>query len=115
MFTRKKEETKKNTQEKRNVFRRVGTVVSGFAASLAYAVPAFAAVDYSYLKPIINLKTLLVQFGEPVGAVVILYGGWCIAESWHRKDQGGQYSAINIIAAGGILLGISAGLDVLVG
>ena len=113
MFTRKKEETKRNIQEKRNVFRRVGTVVSGLAASLAYAVPAFAAD--SYLRPLLNLKTLLLSFGEPAGVVVILYGGWCLAESWHRKDQGGQYSAINIITAGGILLGLSAGLDVLVG
>lgn len=111
MFTRKKEETKRNTQEKRNVFRRVGTVVSGLAASLAYAVPAFAAD--SYLGPITKLKTVLLSIAAPAGVIVVIFGGIKFAESFQKKDQGGEYSAIYTVIAGGVLFGLSAVISAL--
>lgn len=35
-------------------------------------------------------------------------GGVKFAESFQKKDQNGEYSAIYTIAAGGIMIGISA-------
>ena len=42
------------------------------------------------------------------GGVVLIYGGVKFAESFQKKDQNGEYSAIYTIAAGGIMVGISA-------
>lgn len=39
---------------------------------------------------------------------VLVYGGVKFAESFQKKDQNGEYSAIYTIIAGGIMLGISA-------
>lgn len=38
----------------------------------------------------------------------MIYGGVKFAESFQKKDQNGEYSAIYTIAAGGIMIGISA-------
>ena len=62
----------------------------------------------SYTTALTKLKTVAIAIVAAAGAVVLIYGGVKFAESFQKKDQNGEYSAIYTIAAGGIMVGISA-------
>ena len=61
----------------------------------------------SYTTSLTKLKTVGIAIVAAAGAVVLIYGGVKFAESFQKKDQNGEYSAIYTIAAGGIMVGIS--------
>lgn len=62
----------------------------------------------AYLQPINKLKTVAISIVAAAGVIVLIYGGVKFAESFQKKDQNGEYSAIYTIVAGGIMVGISA-------
>lgn len=62
----------------------------------------------SYTTSLTKLKTVAIAIVAAAGGVVLIYGGVKFAESFQKKDQNGEYSAIYTIAAGGIMVGISA-------
>lgn len=62
----------------------------------------------SYTTSLTKLKTVGIAIVAAAGGVVLIYGGVKFAESFQKKDQNGEYSAIYTIAAGGIMVGISA-------
>lgn len=62
----------------------------------------------SYTTSLTKLKTVAIAIVAAAGGVVLIYGGVKFAESFQKKDQNGEYSAIYTIAAGGIMIGISA-------
>ena len=62
----------------------------------------------SYTTSLTKLKTVGIAIVAAAGGVVLIYGGVKFAESFQKKDQNGEYSAIYSIAAGGIMVGISA-------
>lgn len=66
------------------------------------------ALATSYTAPLEKLKTVAISIVAAAGVIVLIYGGVKFAESFQKKDQNGEYSAIYTIAAGGILIGISA-------
>lgn len=61
----------------------------------------------SYTISLTKLKTVAIAIVAAAGAVILIYGGVKFAESFQKKDQNGEYSAVYTIAAGGIMLGIS--------
>lgn len=71
--------------------------------------------DTSYLKPLINLKTVALALLGSFGGIVLIYGIVKFAESFQKKDQNGEYAALYTIAAGGILAGGSIILGILQG
>ena len=75
-------------------------------AYITFPVPVFA--DTSYLTPLKKAKTVALSIVAAAGVLVLIYGGVKFAESFQKKDQNGEYAAIYTIAAGGIMVGISA-------
>lgn len=69
-------------------------------------VPVFAS--NSYIEPINKLKTVMLSIVGAAGVIVLLYGVVKFAESFQKKDQNGEYSAIYTIVAGAIMIGASA-------
>ena len=65
-------------------------------------------ISTSYTTSLTKLKTVGIAIVAAAGGVVLIYGGVKFAESFQKKDQNGEYSAIYTIAAGGIMVGISA-------
>lgn len=61
----------------------------------------------SYTTSLIKLKIVAIAVVAAAGSVILIYGGVKFAESFQKKDQNGEYSAIYTIAAGGIMVGIS--------
>ena len=74
----------------------------------AYAASKNIVVATSYTTSLTKLKTVAISIVAAAGAIVLIYGGVKFAESFQKKDQNGEYSAIYTIAAGGIMMGISA-------
>ena len=70
------------------------------------ATPVYASD--AYLNPINKFKIVMIPIVATAGSCVLVYGGVKFAESFQKKDQNGEYSAIYTIIAGGIMLGISA-------
>lgn len=80
-------------------------------AYITFPVPVFAGGDEggtSYLTPLNKAKTVTLSIVAAAGVLVLIYGGVKFAESFQKKDQNGEYAAIYTIAAGGIMVGISA-------
>ena len=73
----------------------------------------YAANDYT--KGINNLKTIFVTVIGAAGVVVLGYGGLKFAESFQKKDQNGEYSALYTVAAGAIMCGIDGIIIALAG
>lgn len=76
-------------------------------AYITSPIPVSAA-DTSYTTSLTKLKTVATSIVSAAGAIVLIYGGVKFAESFQKKDQNGEYSAIYTIAAGGIMIFISA-------
>ena len=106
MKAMKNKELKDKKMEKIFRFRRkIAVFMSVFMASFIVATPVYAT---DYLGPITKLKTVALSIVAAAGVIVLIYGGVKFAESFQKKDQNGEYSAIYTIVAGGILVGISA-------
>lgn len=79
------------------------------ALTFAYmTAPMHVYASDTYLQPINKLKTVAISIVAAAGVIVLIYGGVKFAESFQKKDQNGEYSAIYTIVAGGIMVGISA-------
>jgi len=87
-------------------------VVSGCISSMFISNPVFAAGE-SYTGPVEKLKNVGIAVAGAAGVIVVLYGVVKFAESFQKKDQNGEYSAVYTIVAGGILVGASAVLTAL--
>lgn len=74
-------------------------------AYITAPIPVFAS---SYTAPLVKLKTVAISIIAAAGVIVLIYGGTKFAESFQKKDQNGEYAAIYTVAAGGIMIGISA-------
>lgn len=106
----------------KNIFKKVKNDCSKFKQTLiaivnalviAYItspIPVFAA---SYTAPLVKLKIAFIAIIVSAGVIVLLYGVVKFAESFQKKDQNGEYSAIYTIVAGGIMTGISAFIAVI--
>ncbi len=106
----------------KNIFKKVKNDCSKFKQTLiaivnalviAYItspIPVFAA---SYTAPLVKLKIAFIAIIASAGVIVLLYGVIKFAESFQKKDQNGEYSAIYTIVAGGIMTGISAFIAVI--
>lgn len=106
----------------KNIFKKVKNDCSKFKQTLiaivnalviAYItspIPVFAA---SYTAPLVKLKIAFIAIIASAGVIVLLYGVVKFAESFQKKDQNGEYSAIYTIVAGGIMTGISAFIAVI--
>lgn len=106
----------------KNIFKKVKNDCSKFKQTLiaivnalviAYItspIPVFAA---SYTAPLVKLKIAFIAIIASAGVIVLLYGVVKFAESFQKKDQNGEYSAIYTIIAGGIMTGISAFIAVI--
>lgn len=106
----------------KNIFKKVKNDCSKFKQTLiaivnalviAYItspIPVFAA---GYTAPLTKLKTAFIAIIASAGVIVLLYGVVKFAESFQKKDQNGEYSAIYTIVAGGIMTGISAFIAVI--
>ena len=79
-------------------------------AYITSPIPVFAA---SYTAPLVKLKIAFIAIIASAGVIVLLYGVVKFAESFQKKDQNGEYSAIYTIVAGGIMTGISAFIAVI--
>lgn len=75
-------------------------------AYITAPIPVFAKA--SYTTPLVKLKTVFISIVAAAGVIVLAYGGVKFAESFQKKDQNGEYAAIYTVAAGGIMIGISA-------
>lgn len=101
----------------KNIFKKVKKGCSKYKQTLmaivnalviAYItspIPVFAA---GYIAPLTKLKTVFISIVAAAGVIVLGYGGVKFAESFQKKDQNGEFNAIYTVAAGGIMIGISA-------
>lgn len=101
----------------KNIFKKVKKSCSKYKQTLmaivnalviAYIIsptPVFAA---GYTAPLTKLKIVFISIVAAIGVIVVGYGGVKFAESFQKKDQNGEFNAIYTIAAGGIMIGISA-------
>lgn len=87
-------------------------VVALTAAYITSPIPVYAG-DTSYLNPLNKLKTVMFSIIAAAGVLVLGYGGVKFAVSFQKMDQNGEHQAIYTIIAGGIMLGISAFVAVL--
>lgn len=76
--------------------------------------PVYAAVA-SYTAPITKVVNVIISIGALAGLAVLAYGIYTFAISFKKRDQNGEFDAINTFIVAGILLGGSALLAVLKG
>lgn len=67
----------------------------------------------SYTSAISNLGNVLLAIAAAIGGVLLIYGGIRFAVAFQKLDQNGEHSALYTVAAGGILMGLSALVAVL--
>lgn len=91
----------------------VKTVAVALTAAYITSPVSVYATDTSYLNPLNNLKTVMFSIIAAAGVLVLGYGGVKFAVSFQKMDQNGEHQAIYTIIAGGIMLGISAFVAVL--
>lgn len=78
------------------------------ALAIAYATAATPVYASAYLDPLNKAKTVFISIVAAAGVLVLGFGVLKFAEAFQKKDQNGEYNAIYTIAAGGIMIGISA-------
>ncbi len=61
-----------------------------------------------YTKGIASLKGVLISIGTSIGAVMLVFGGIKFAMALRNVDQNGEHQGLYTIAAGSILIGLSA-------
>ncbi len=61
-----------------------------------------------YTKGIDSLKGVLISIGTSIGAVMLVFGGIKFAMALRNVDQNGEHQGLYTIAAGSILIGLSA-------
>ena len=67
----------------------------------------------SYTHAITSLKSVLLTLGSAIGAVMLVYGGIKFALAFRQMDQQGEHQAVYSVVAGGVLVGLSALVNVL--
>lgn len=76
-----------------------------FALIVSYyslPIPVYAD-DGSYLKPLINLKTIALALVAAAGVIVLIFGIVRFASAFQKMDQNGEHTAVYTIIAGGIM------------
>ncbi|MCR5339264.1 MAG: hypothetical protein K6E75_11990 [Lachnospiraceae bacterium] len=61
-----------------------------------------------YTRAIDSLKGVLINIGTSIGAVMLVFGAIKFAMAIRNTDTGGEYQGLYTIAAGGLLIGLSA-------
>ncbi len=61
-----------------------------------------------YTRAIDSLKSVLISIGTSIGAVMLVFGAIKFAMALRNVDQNGEHQGLYTIAAGSILLGLSA-------
>lgn len=89
------------------------TVVMTAICTVSTTTMTYAAGDFT--KGIYNLKSVFVTVIGAAGMVILGYGGLKFAESFQKKDQNGEYSALYTVAAGAVMIGIDALITTLAG
>ena len=62
----------------------------------------------SYTGAIDSLKGVLISIGSSIGAVMLIFGAIKFAMALRNVDQNGEHQGLYTIAAGSILIGLSA-------
>ena len=73
--------------------------------NLFYAPPVYAS---GYTTQLTNLKTILLTVAAAIGGVMLVWGGIAFAISFKKQNQQGEHDAIMTVAAGALMVGISA-------
>lgn len=73
-----------------------------------YAYAAGAGGGGGYTTQLTNLKTILLTVAAAIGGVMLVWGGIQFAISFKKTNQQGEHDAILTVAAGALMLGISA-------
>lgn len=90
---------------KRNVSKNS---ITAWVSMFILFMPGYAHAQGSYTSQLTNLKTILLTIGAAIGAVMLVWGGIQFAISFKKVNQQGEHDAILTVAAGAILVGISA-------
>ena len=89
---------------KRNV-TRVNVLTWIMLFHLFYSQTVYAS---GYTTQLTNLKTILITVATAIGGVMIVWGGISFAISFKKTNQQGEHDAIMTVAAGALMVGISA-------
>ena len=95
---------------KRNITRK-NMVIWTFMYGVLYTQPVFAS---SYTGAVDGLKTVLTTIAIAIGGVLIIWGAIQFAISFKKMNQQGEHDAVISMAAGAVLVGISAVVALLV-
>ena len=96
-----------NAKEK--IVRTVGAMIVGCAM---IPQPVYAA---GYAAPLTNVVDIIISLSALAGLAVLAYGIYTFAISFKKRDQNGEFDAINTFIVAGILLGGSVVLNALKG
>ena len=88
-------------------------VMTAICIATASPMSVYAA-NNDFVKPLLNLKTLMIMILTPAGSIILLYGIISFGESFRKKEQTGEMNAVNVMIFGGILLFADAFLAFLV-
>ena len=95
---------------KRNITGK-NMVIWTFMFGVLYTQPVFAS---SYTGAVDGLKTVLTTIAIAIGGVLIIWGAIQFAISFKKMNQQGEHDAVISMAAGAVLVGISAVVALLV-
>lgn len=98
---------------KRNITGK-NMVVWTFMFGVLYAQPVFAGDGGNYTGAVDGLKTVLTTIAIAIGGVLIIWGAIQFAISFKKMNQQGEHDAVISMAAGAVLVGISAVVSLLV-
>lgn len=110
---------KKFIERTKKIFRAYGETLKVVVAALIIAyynlpVPVYASGDTgAYLKPLNNLKTILLSIVGTAGVIVLIFGIVRFGIAFQKMDQNGEHAAIYTMITGGIFAGAGIILAVL--
>lgn len=110
---------KKFIERTKKVFRECGETLKVVVAALIIAyynipVTAYASGDTgAYLKPLNNLKTIMLSIVATAGVIVLIFGIVRFAVAFQKMDQNGEHAAVYTMITGGIMAGAGTILAVL--
>ena len=95
---------------KRNITGK-NMIIWTFMFGALYTQPVFAS---EYTGAVDGLKTVLTTIAIAIGGVLIIWGAIQFAISFKKMNQQGEHDAVISMAAGAVLVGISAVVALLV-
>ena len=109
---------KKFIERTKKIFRAYGETLKVVVAALIIAyynlpVTVYANDTGAYLKPLNNLKTILLSIVGTAGVIVLIFGIVRFGIAFQKMDQNGEHAAIYTMITGGIFAGAGIILAVL--